>query len=634
LELVKVLSLHAHSMKSVVVLSLLGAVLTVYLLSNSKSTQSNVLLDSHSSDSDESSALNHLSSSSLVQKAAAECAADSKCIPTVDELVNRAASACASDPGCVCDWAKYPKKCFLSEVSRHKQLTQDAKELVAALKAREQAKALEIRKIKSHNSQFESLLAKGHQALEDSKFGSAKNDLIQAEVQHRLSERYSKGRLDLHIPLEQTKELESFAREIVQKEREHQQVKSSRPVEKQLGALSNQIQLLMRKVADRGGRGRDERRTEDRGSDSTAEQIRALTEDVAALTGKVSELQHGIRLRLNRGRTQQLSEDTVSSGSEKQSAVEHDRSIAAAHQRTALAHALRRGRQAIDMGDPAKAKTALMEVEYYRRALSRLEGRTEPCPACDSLKQQTQALSTELTAPAKTTQLADESTGSGRSATALERAFDGSLSGDRALVQGRIRAAREALSRAKGRFAELEAMRLPGADGVIKHEMRDALRALSSNIAARADAPAVDPVHPAAADDEPMAAARSPPLRRQSDDGLSDAAVAPRRHRASEDGPAATPARAAGVHRGRAHDRASSRHPPAAAERAVDDGEAPVPGSSRLLKRLLKRPGFYTPETLRVATEGLRTATIQADGALRAVDPAALRRIRRHFTMA
>ena len=613
------------------VLSLLGSVLIVGWFI-SEGNKANFLLGTTDSGDSVRSALHHLSSTSLVQRAAADCAADSKCIPTVDELVNRAAAACASDPGCVCDWAKYPKKCFLSEVARHKQLTHDAKELVSALRAREEAKALQIEKIKAHNSKFESLLEQGHEDLQELKFGSAKNDLIQAEVQHRLSERYSDGHLDLHIPLDQTKELEAFAREIVRKEREHKAEKNqvSAPVQNALSSLSSQIQLLMKKVANRGGRGRDRNQEDHDTPDSTAAQIRELTEAVAKLTGKVNDLQHGIRLRLKRGRTQQLSDDeTFSSSSGHEGPVEHDRYIAEQHQRIALANALRRGRSAIDRGDPAKAKTALLEVEYYRRALSRLQGRTEPCPACDSLKQETGALSSELSAPATTTQLADEPAGHKRSATSLERAFDKYLSaGDRALVQGRIKAARAALHRAKGRFAELEAMRLPGADGVIKHEMRDALRALTSNIASRADAPSVDPVKDSAVTSPASAPERS--TRRQHDSiaGSDDAVVTRRRHHALRTGPVPISRASVTARRGRAAasggDDREHGHGRVAKEKET-------PGASRLLRRLLARPGYYTPQTLRVATEGLKTATLRADGELQALDPSALRRIRRHF---
>jgi hypothetical protein len=357
---------------------------------------------------------------------------------------------------------------------------------------------------------------------------------------------------------------------------------------------------------------------------------------VAKLTGKVSDLQHGIRLRPKRGRTEQLSDETPDQSSPERGAVERDRTIAINHQRTALAEALKRGSRAVERGDPAKAKTALMEVEYYRSALSRLEGRPDPCPACDSLKQETDSLSSDLNAPAKTTSLVDVSASGHPSATALERAFDGFLSaGDRALVQGRLRAARAALRRAKGRFAELEATRLPGADGIIKHEMRDALRALSSNIAARAATPAVEPS--AASDVRAAAADRlrgSRGLRHHADDWSSD----------SSDADADAPNRAVALHRRVARVRA-----PAAAENArrereragrSEEGrrrsggrsaEAETPGASRLLQRMLARPGFFTPKTLRLATEGLRTATLRADGALEAMDPTALSRIRQHF---
>jgi hypothetical protein len=632
---------------------LIGVFLTISWLS-SRDTSS-ILLQSNGDDSVQS-ALHHLSSTSLVQRAAADCAADSKCIPTVDELVNRAAAACASDPACVCDWAKYPKKCFLSEVSRHKQLTHDAKELVAALRTREQAKALKLEKLKSHNSKFQSLLSKGRHDLAASSFGKAKKDLVQAEVQHRLTERFSNGRLDLHVPIDQTKELEVFAKAIVQKERS-QRPKStevSSTVQNELGSLSNQIHSLMKKVAEGRVQHRDgvAHTRQESPADSTAAEIRALTEDVAKLTGKVSDLQHGIRLRPKRGRTEQLSDQTSDQSSPERGAVDRDRTVAINHQRTALAEALKRGRRAVERGEPAKAKTALMEVQYYRSALSRLEGRRDPCPACDSLQQETKSLSSDLDAPAKTTSLVDVSAAGHQSATALERAFDGFLSaGDRALVQGRLRAARAALRHAKGRFAELEATRLPGADGVIKHEMRDALRALSSNIATRAATPAVEP---SAAPDVRVAAAdrlrgvrgrRHSEARRHADDWSSDssdadadaaaphrATAAPSRRRSPAVARVRAPAGADVARRGR--DRA------AAAGRGNSDGrhrgggrsaEAETPGASRLLRRMLARPGYYTPQTLRVATEGLRTATLRADGALEALDPAALSRIRKHF---
>ena len=171
-------------------------------------------------------------------------------------------------------------------------------------------------------------------------------------------------------------------------------------------------------------------------------------------------------------------------------------------------------------------------------------------------------------------------------------------------------------------------MRLPGADGVIKHEMRDALRALTSNIASRADAPSVDPVKDSAVTSPASAPERS--TRRQHDSiaGSDDAVVTRRRHHALRTGPVPISRASVTARRGRAVASGGDDHEHGHGRVAK---EKETPGASRLLRRLLARPGYYTPQTLRVATEGLKTATLRADGELQAFDPSALRRIRRHF---
>ena len=114
------------------------------------------------------SAMQHLSSSALVQHAAAACARDVKCVPSVDELVKRAAAACSRDPSCVCDWGKFPKQCFLSEVQRHKQLERSAKALVHQISQRaatDHAKKAALTRLEHEDESFETVLKGGRKAV-------------------------------------------------------------------------------------------------------------------------------------------------------------------------------------------------------------------------------------------------------------------------------------------------------------------------------------------------------------------------------------------------------------------------------------------------------------------------------------
>ena len=175
------------------------------------------------------SAMSHLSSSSLVQRAATECANEAKCVPTVDELVKRAAAACSTDPSCVCDWGKYPRQCFLSEVQRHKQLEKDAKTLVRQINERaatDKVKKVVVSELEHEEESFQEVLQTGRNAVGSGDYGAAKSALAKAEYLHEVAVRKT-GDANGPIMEEQERALKSFAREVVEAEAQHSQHSSS-----------------------------------------------------------------------------------------------------------------------------------------------------------------------------------------------------------------------------------------------------------------------------------------------------------------------------------------------------------------------------------------------------------------------
>lgn len=135
-------------------------------------------------------ALHHLSSTALVQRAASECANDSKCVPSVNELVKRAASACAKDPACVCDWGRYPKQCFLSEVQRHEQLVRAAKRLEESIHqdaVATHARHKEVSSLEHDDKKLKDTISHGREALAARNFEGAKTALAKAEFLHQIT---------------------------------------------------------------------------------------------------------------------------------------------------------------------------------------------------------------------------------------------------------------------------------------------------------------------------------------------------------------------------------------------------------------------------------------------------------------
>eukprot|EP00961_Rhodomonas_salina_P134455 1808662-Rhodomonas_salina.1 len=164
-------------------------------------------------------ALHHLSSTALVQKAAAECASDSKCVPSVDELVKRAASACAKDAACVCDWGRYPKQCFLSEVQRHEQLMKAARALEQRLHAREEdhiETKTTIQKLEGDDKEFAAVLGSGQRALAGGDVETAKHALAHAEFLHEAM--VHAGGANTPAEERQEEELKRFAKDVVERE--------------------------------------------------------------------------------------------------------------------------------------------------------------------------------------------------------------------------------------------------------------------------------------------------------------------------------------------------------------------------------------------------------------------------------
>eukprot|EP00960_Hanusia_phi_P040255 754334-Hanusia_phi.AAC.4 len=261
--------------------------------------------------------------------AAAECASDPKCIPSVDELVKRAAASCATDASCVCDWGQHPKQCFLSEVQRHHELVRYAKQLEERLKAQS---AIEKKKeaieslVKAGDDGFTAVIHEGRQYVGSKNFEAAKHELAKAEYLHELTVRRTK---DTNGPVmtREEEELRRFAREIVEAEaedRERERRSGERctfllilascdklyqgmtmPGERRIAAKSPDVSVnCMRRDRARQpqlptteqvgtlSQKKEMETIQKRSSDSPRSEILALTKDIAVLTGKVGELEH------------------------------------------------------------------------------------------------------------------------------------------------------------------------------------------------------------------------------------------------------------------------------------------------------------------------------------------------------
>ena len=349
------------------------------------------------------SAMQHLSSSALVQHAAAACARDDKCVPSVDELVKRAAAACSRDPSCVCDWGKFPKQCFLSEVQRHKQLERSAKALVHQINQRaatDHAKKAALTRLEHEDESFETVLKGGRKALGAGDFEAGKSALAKAEYLHEVALRDSG---DDHGPVLQQQEhsLKTFARELVEAEaehrarnrhhrsryrgggggegegardREHRHRRGGRrgrnagivQVETQIKALSSNVQKLMHKVGVMEHRNRARHAAS---SSNTAApvspkaDVRLLVHKIAELTGHLEHAEHS-RSRGRAGAREDRGQGDVRRRGGKREGFDME---TLAHEESLFAQAIARGNRAAWHGRADTARMALRQV-WSRRA--------------------------------------------------------------------------------------------------------------------------------------------------------------------------------------------------------------------------------------------------------------------------
>ena len=350
------------------------------------------------------SAMQHLSSSALVQHAAAACARDVKCVPSVDELVKRAAAACSRDPSCVCDWGKFPKQCFLSEVQRHKQLERSAKALVHQISQRaatDHAKKAALTRLEHEDESFETVLKGGRKAVGAGDFEAGKSALAKAEYLHEVALRDSG---DDHGPVLQQQEhsLKTFARELVEAEAEHrarnrhhrsryrgggggegegardrehrhQHRRGGRrgrnagitQVETQIKALSSNVQKLMHKVGVMEHRNRAR---EAASSSNTAApmspkaDVRLLVHKIAELTGHLEHAEHS-SARGRAGAREDRGQGDVRRRGGKREGFDME---TLAHEESLFAQAIARGNRAAWHGRADTARMALRQVWPWR----------------------------------------------------------------------------------------------------------------------------------------------------------------------------------------------------------------------------------------------------------------------------
>jgi hypothetical protein len=364
-----------------------------------------------------------------MQRAAADCASDPHCVPSVDELVQRAASACAKDPACVCDWGRYPRKCFLSEVQRHKQLVKDAKALEAVLREREEVKSEKLqleKRLDDDEENFTREVDQGEKAVRHRQLSEAKHDLTQAEYFHQLSERLS-GTTETH----QLRDMRALAKDIVEMERHgresrvHERKAShaenrhsrgrdghARASKSELDSLKKDVSMLVQEVGSLAHKKSAEHpKPAEREPDGsrTRSQIRSLAHDVALLTGKLSELEHNKEWERSRprsverksapkelaiARTQDLAEipasvahQSTETADVREKRVAQERAKVLSHQEITLAHTVADGKAAAARGDLDEARNALAEAKYYHAAIAKLRElpADAPCSQCREL---------------------------------------------------------------------------------------------------------------------------------------------------------------------------------------------------------------------------------------------------------
>jgi len=466
-----------------------------------------------------SSAMSHLSSSSLVQRAAADCAQEAKCVPTVNELVKRAAAACSKDPSCVCDWGKYPQKCFLSEVQRHKQLKKDAKALVQQINARaatDKVKQTVVSELEHEEESFEEVLQDGRKALGTGDFEEGKSALAKAEYLHEVASRKT-GDSTGPVMERQERLLKSFAREIVEAEAEHSARHRARGrrddarsghgrrgrsaglsvVEQQIKALSGNVEKLMHKVGTMEQKNVMKKQMAEAGvytgGSNPRAQVKNLVKEIAVLTGKLGDVEHpqGDAASAAGARKGQRPE----SPAEARFGAE-----ALAHEESQFTEAIARGERAAFKGKSDEAHMALQEARYYHSEIVRLKGepRAAPCRPCEELERsmlrvkrnqaaaglkgrEQQLVQVDGSRPQVMRQQGSKF--ERESTAAIESDFDAALSqGERARIKGDRQVAEKQEDVAQTALDALDQRRLPHGDKLVKREMSDALHSFERGV--------------------------------------------------------------------------------------------------------------------------------------------------------
>ena len=461
-----------------------------------------------------SSAMSHLSSSSLVQRAASECAGEAQCVPTVDELVKRAAAACSKDPSCVCDWGKYPQQCFLSEVQRHKQLEKDAKALVRQINERaatDNVKKAVVSTLEHEEESFEQVLNAGRKAVGAGAFTEGKSALAKAEYLHELAMRKT-GDDKGPVMQRQARSLESFAKEVVEAEAEHRARHEPRDrreagrragrgresgmstVETQIKALSGNVEKLMYKVGTMEQKNLMKKQMTEAGvhaSSNPKSEVQNLVKEIAVLTGKLGDVEHPDHAARSSPHTRPESAAVARFGAE-----------ALAHEESQFAEAIARGERAAFNNKMDNAHMALQEARYYHSEIVRLKGqpRAAPCEPCEALEKSMTRVqrnhnggaSAALKASAQGREQELVQVGDGAAAAAgqkfestasIETNFDAALSrGEQARIKGNHEQAQHQEKRARTALHELDARELPNGDRLVKQEMGEALESFEHGV--------------------------------------------------------------------------------------------------------------------------------------------------------
>jgi len=461
-----------------------------------------------------SSAMSHLSSSSLVQRAASECAGEAKCVPTVDELVKRAAAACSKDPSCVCDWGKYPQQCFLSEVQRHKQLEKDAKALVRQINERaasDKVKQAVVTTLEHEEESFEQVLEAGRKAVGAGDFTEGKSALAKAEYLHELAMRKT-GDDKGPVMQRQARSLKRFAKEVVEAEAEHrarhrpserreagrrERVDRGRDsgmstVEKQIKALSGNVEKLMHKVGTMEQKNVMKKQMAEAGvvtSSNPKTEVQQLVKEIAGLTGKLGDVEHPGEADHSRVHKRPESAAVARFGAE-----------ALAHEESQFAEAIARGERAAFNSKMDQAHMALQEARYYHSEIVRLKGqpRAAPCRPCEALEKSVLRVKRNNNgggAPAALkgreqelvqvdTDKDNVAAGNKMASTAsIESNFDSALSrGEQSRIKGDLVQAQKQEQIAKTALHELNQRELPNGDKLVKQEMGEALESFEHGV--------------------------------------------------------------------------------------------------------------------------------------------------------